>query len=203
LAPPAAAARMPSATGEAPEEEGAALPSANGVHEASRSKTRTEEHRTGNGGGGAGSLMLLTHSPRSRSPPLPLKRQTRTRVVGGLAQEILHPAPAGTRDFVPSRQFRTLVTGMAIDICAEPGLPFYSGRTVTWAPTRERWGPRGRDSGHVLLVTPDGSGAAWGEWRPTGEEAQMRGHDRNFVFVVLGLDVLASVDETTKASRVW
>jgi hypothetical protein len=36
-----------------------------------------------------------------------------------------------------------------------------------------------------------------------GLQERMRGHDRNFVFVVLGLDVLASVDETTKASRVW
>jgi hypothetical protein len=73
------------ATGEAPREaDGAALPSADGEHEASSSSmTRTEEQRTGNGGGGA-SHMLLTHSP-----PLPSKEtnEKKSRLLG-LAQEI-------------------------------------------------------------------------------------------------------------------
>jgi hypothetical protein len=49
----------------------------------------------------------------------------------------------------------------------------------------------------VRVVTPDGSGAAWGEWKPTREEAQMRGRTRNFVLsVVRGLDMVVSVDKS-------
>jgi hypothetical protein len=110
---------MRSATGEALKEKGAALPSADGVHEASSSKTRTEEHRTGNGGGGAGSLMLLT-----RSPPLPLKRQTR-RVVGGLAQEILLLLEHEILSLCGN--WAHCCTSMEIDICAQPACRFIRG----------------------------------------------------------------------------
>jgi hypothetical protein len=118
------------ATGEAPREaDGAALPSADGEHEASSSSmTRTEEQRTGNGGGGA-SHMLLTHSP-----PLPSKEtnEKKSRLLG-LAQEI---AP-GTCGFAA---------------IGHSGVPFYSVRTRGHGGRRrERRGarPGGRASGHM------------------------------------------------------
>jgi hypothetical protein len=131
---------MRSATGEALKEKGAALPSADGVHEASSSKTRTEEHRTGNGGGGAGSLMLLTHSLPSSSVKETNEKKSCWRPRAG------DPAPAGTRDFVPLRQLGTLLHQYGDRYLCAAGLPFYSGRTVTWAPRmrgrkRERVGP--------------------------------------------------------------
>ena len=78
LAAPAAAARMWSATGEAP---GAGLPLADHGEDASSSRSRrskTEEHRNGNGGGAR--LMLLSSLP----PPPPLYRSKKQPSRGGV-----------------------------------------------------------------------------------------------------------------------